>query len=31
MNELLMIGIAIVAAIMTFAIIIRRTGGECMP
>jgi hypothetical protein len=31
MNELIGIGVAIVAAILTFVIIMRRTGGECMP
>ena len=31
MNELLMIGAAALAAMIAFAVIVRRTGGECMP
>lgn len=31
MNELFAFGVAIVVAIVTFMVIIRRTGGECMP
>jgi hypothetical protein len=31
MKDLLVIGGAILAAITAFAVIVRRTGGECMP
>ncbi len=31
MKEFLIVGAAILAALATFAGIIRRTGGECMP
>ncbi len=31
MKELVMLGAAVIAAITTFAVILRRTGGECMP
>lgn len=31
MKDLLMVGAAVLAAITTFGVIIRRTGGECMP
>jgi hypothetical protein len=31
MKELLIIGAAVLAAIAAFAVMIRRTGGECMP
>lgn len=31
MRELLLFVAAIFAALATFAVIIRRTGGECMP
>lgn len=31
MKELLLFGAAMLAALATFALIMRRTGGECMP
>ncbi len=31
MEELYMIGLAILAGIATFAVILRRSGGECVP
>lgn len=31
MKELLIIGGAVLAAVTAFAVIVRRTGGECMP
>ncbi len=31
MKELLAIGVAILAGIVTFAVIIKRSGGDCLP
>jgi len=31
MKELLLIGVAILAGIATFAVIIKRSGGDCLP
>ena len=31
MKELLIIGAAVLVAITAFAVMIRRTGGECLP
>jgi len=31
MKELLLIGVAILAGITTFAVIIKRSGGDCLP
>lgn len=31
MKELVMIGVAIAAGLVTFAVIVRRSGGDCLP
>lgn len=31
MKELLLIGVAILAGIATFAVIVKRSGGDCLP
>ena len=31
MTEYILIGVAIAAAIATFAVLFKRTGGDCLP
>jgi hypothetical protein len=31
MQELIMIGVAILAGIATFAVMVKRSGGDCLP
>ncbi len=31
MKEMLMIGVAVLAAITTLVVMVRRSGGDCLP
>lgn len=31
MKEMLMIGVAVLATIATLVVMVRRTGGDCLP
>ena len=31
MKEFILIGVAILAGIATFAVLFKRTGGDCLP
>ncbi len=31
MKEMLMIGVAVLAAIATLVVMVRRSGGDCLP
>lgn len=31
MKQFILIGVAVVASIATFAVLFKRTGGDCLP
>lgn len=31
MRELILIGVALLTGVVTFAVIFKRTGGDCIP